>query len=64
CMIGGQAGIVGHLTVAARTQVGAQAGVIGSVKQEGSILLGMHAFDHGQFMRAYAHFKKSGKKDL
>ena len=64
CMIGGQAGIVGHLTVAARTQVGAQAGVIGSVKQEGSILLGMPAFDHGQFMRAYAHFKKSGKKDL
>jgi UDP-3-O-[3-hydroxymyristoyl] glucosamine N-acyltransferase len=44
--------------------VGAQAGVIGSVKQEGSILLGMPAFDHGQFMRAYAHFKKSGKKDL
>ncbi|MFA7552257.1 MAG: UDP-3-O-(3-hydroxymyristoyl)glucosamine N-acyltransferase [Bacteroidales bacterium] len=63
CMVGGQAGIVGHLTVAARTQIGAQAGVIGSVKEEGNILLGMPAIDHSQFMRAYALFRKSGKKD-
>jgi len=63
CMIGGQAGIGGHLTVANGTQVGAQAGVIGSVKQEGSVLLGMPAIDHSQFMRAYALFRKSGKKD-
>lgn len=63
CMIGGQVGIVGHLTVADGTQVGAQAGVIGSVKQEGSVLLGMPAIDHSQYMRAYALFRKSGKKD-
>ncbi|NLH23150.1 MAG: UDP-3-O-(3-hydroxymyristoyl)glucosamine N-acyltransferase, partial [Bacteroidales bacterium] len=63
CMIGGQAGIVGHLTVADGTQVGAQAGVIGSVKEGGSVLLGMRAIDHSQYMRAYALFRKSGKKD-
>ncbi|HNR27948.1 MAG TPA: UDP-3-O-(3-hydroxymyristoyl)glucosamine N-acyltransferase [Bacteroidales bacterium] len=63
CMIAGQAGIVGHLTIADGTQVGAQAGIIGSVKEKGSALLGMPAIDHSQFMRAYALFRKSGKKD-
>lgn len=63
CMVGGQAGFIGHLTIAARTQIGAKSGVISSVKEEGSALMGIPAIDHSQYMRAYALFKKSGKKD-
>jgi UDP-3-O-[3-hydroxymyristoyl] glucosamine N-acyltransferase len=61
-MIGGQAGIAGHLTIANRTMLAAQTGVIGNIKQEGRTLMGMPAIDHKDYIKAYAIFKNSHKK--
>lgn len=61
CMIGGQSGVVGHISVADNTTIAARSGVIGNVKKEGETLLGYPAIDHKTYMKAYAHFKSSGK---
>lgn len=62
CMIGGQSGIIGHIEVADHTTVAARSGVIGSVRKEGETLLGYPAFDHKEYLKAYAAFKSAAKK--
>ena len=61
CIIGGQSGIIGHVTIADHTTVASRSGVIGAVKKEGQTLLGFPAFDHKEYMKAYAVFKQNGK---
>ena len=62
CMIGGQVGFAGHITIADRTMIGAQAGLMSDIKEEGRTLLGSPAMDHKDFMRAYAVFRRNGRK--
>lgn len=62
CVIGGQSGIIGHISVADHTTVAGRSGVTSSVKKEGETLLGYPAFDHKEYLRAYAAFKANGKK--
>lgn len=62
CMIGGQVGISGHLNIADRTTLAAQCGVIGDIKEEGKVLLGSPAIDHLDYMRAYAVFRRNGRR--
>ncbi len=52
--VGGQAGFVGHITVADRTQVNAQSGVSKSIKQTGARLSGTPAIDFRQHYKAIA----------
>ena len=62
CMIGGQVGFAGHIHIADRTMIGAQAGLMSDVKEEGKTLLGSPALEHKEFMRAYAVFRRNGRK--
>ena len=62
CIIGGQVGIAGHISLADNTALGAQAGVLGSVKKEGEKLMGTPAVPMQEYLRAYALFRRSGKK--
>lgn len=62
CMFGGQVGIAGHLTIADGTRLGAQTGVNSSLKKENVSYLGSPAMEYMDFMRAYAIFRRSGKK--
>ncbi|MCU0462618.1 MAG: UDP-3-O-(3-hydroxymyristoyl)glucosamine N-acyltransferase [Bacteroidales bacterium] len=58
CMFGGQVGISGHLRIADGTKIGAKAGVPGNVKKENSILLGLPAIDHMDFLKSSVIFRK------
>lgn len=62
CLIGGQSGIIGHIEVADHTTIAARSGVIGNVRKEGETLLGYPAFDHKEYLKAYAAFKSASKK--
>ena len=62
CMLGGQSGINGHISVADRTVLAGQSGIIGDVTEPGTRLMGYPALDYGTYMRAYAHFRRSGAK--
>lgn len=62
CMIGGQSAVNGHISIADNTTIAGKSGVIGNVRKEGEVLLGYPAFDHKEYMRAYALFKSTGKK--
>lgn len=63
CIFGGQVGIAGHLHIAPYTSAGAKSGIMKSVKEEHKQLMGFHAFEYNDFMRALVKFKASGKKD-
>ena len=63
CIIAGQVGIVGHITIADHTTIGAQSGVIGSVRKEGQTLWGYPAIDHKHYLRSYAKFKAAGNEN-
>jgi UDP-3-O-[3-hydroxymyristoyl] glucosamine N-acyltransferase len=45
-MIGGQAGIVGHLKIADHVKINAQSGVTKSISEDGTSLTGSPAFDY------------------
>jgi UDP-3-O-[3-hydroxymyristoyl] glucosamine N-acyltransferase len=62
CIFGGQVGVAGHITIADNTSVGAQSGIMGSIKEPGQQVFGSPAIPYMQYMRAYALFKRSGKK--
>ncbi len=62
CVIGGQSGIIGHIEVADNTTLAARSGIIGNVRKEGEVLLGYPAFDHKEYLKAYAAFKAAAKK--
>lgn len=56
-MIGGQVGIVGHLTIGDNVKIAAQSG-IGSNLKEGQIVQGSPAFDVREYKKAYVYFRK------
>ncbi len=58
CILAGQVGIVGHITLADGTKVGAQAGVSKSVKEEGQSLSGSPATDLKAHLRALSLLRK------
>lgn len=62
CVFGGQSGVAGHVVIADNTTVAAQSGVIATVKEPGMTLVGYPALEYGTYMRAYAQFRRSGKK--
>ena len=61
-IIGGQVGIAGHIVIPDNTTIGAQAGVIGSIRKSGEVLLGSPAIPIKNYMRSYAVFKQQGKE--
>lgn len=65
-MIGGQVGIVGHITIADEVKIAAQSGIGSSIKQVGKIVQGSPAIDVGDYKRAYVCFKNlpSLQKDV
>ena len=62
CRIGGQSGVNGHVTVADGTSLAGQSGIIGDVREPDTTLMGYPALEYGTYMRAYALFRRSGKK--
>jgi UDP-3-O-[3-hydroxymyristoyl] glucosamine N-acyltransferase len=58
CMIGGQVGIVGHITIADDVKIAAQSGVAGAITKQGEILQGSPAFGIGDYKRTYVLFRK------
>ena len=57
-MIGGQVGIVGHLSIADNTKIAAQSGVGSSITEPGQILQGSPAFSISDYRRTYVVFRK------
>ena len=57
-MIGGQVGIIGHITIADGTKIAAQSGVGQSVRAEGTAIQGSPAFEVMPYQRSYVYFKK------
>ncbi len=53
-MIGGQAGIVGHLQIADGSKINAQSGVSKSIKTPNSAVTGSPAFDYTSALRSQA----------
>jgi UDP-3-O-[3-hydroxymyristoyl] glucosamine N-acyltransferase len=58
-MIGGQVGIVGHLTIHDGTQIQAQSGVASSTRKSGEKLYGTPAIPYSNYLRSYAVFRNS-----
>ena len=52
-MIGGQVGIVGHLTIADEVKIAAQSGISSSIKVKGAIIQGSPAFNISDYKRSY-----------
>ncbi len=61
CQIGGQVGIAGHLGIADGTRIAAQSGIISTIKEENTAVMGSPAFNHSDYIRAYAIFRKLHK---
>ncbi len=62
CVFGGQSASQGHITIADHTSVAGKSGVMGNVTEEGTQLMGMIGFPYREFMRAYANFRRGGRK--
>ena len=58
CMVGGQVGFAGHISIADGVKIGAQAGLIADVKDEGKVLLGSPAIGFSDYMKSYVYFRK------
>ena len=56
-MIGGQVGIVGHITIADEVKIAAQSGIGQSIKTEGTIMQGSPAFPIMDYKKSYVLFK-------
>jgi UDP-3-O-[3-hydroxymyristoyl] glucosamine N-acyltransferase len=56
-MIGGQAGIVGHIKIAAGTKINAQSGVSKEIKENGTSITGSPAFEYKSALKSQAVFK-------
>lgn len=57
-MIGGQVGIVGHISIADGVKIAAQSGIGSSIDTPGTIVQGSPAFGIGDYKRAFVIFKK------
>jgi UDP-3-O-[3-hydroxymyristoyl] glucosamine N-acyltransferase len=53
-MIGGQAGIVGHITIADGARINAQSGVSKSIKTPNTAVTGSPAFEYTSALRSQA----------
>ena len=60
-MVAGQVGFVGHIHIADNTKIGAQSGIIGSVKKEGEELMGYPAMKLKDFLRMSVYAKNLEK---
>ena len=60
-MIGGQVGIIGHLTIADGVKIAAQSGIGQNIKNEGEIMQGSPAFGIGEYKRSYVLFRSLPK---
>lgn len=61
CILAGQVGIAGHVKIADHTTLMGQSGVIGNIRTEGQTLLGSPAIPAGEYMKAYALFRRAAK---
>ena len=59
-MIGGQVGIVGHITIGNNVRIQAQSGIGRNVK-DGEMLQGSPALNYGDYNKSYVHFKNLTK---
>ena len=59
-MIGGQVGIVGHITIGNNVRIQAQSGIGRNVK-DNETLQGSPALNYGDFNKSYVHFKNLPK---
>jgi UDP-3-O-[3-hydroxymyristoyl] glucosamine N-acyltransferase len=57
CMISGQVGMVGHLTIADNTSMTAQAGISKSITKPGDTYMGSPAFEISKYRKTYIHFR-------
>ena len=57
CVIGGQAGVVGHLSLADGTHLTAQSGISVNTKAN-AIMRGSPAFDIAKYQRCYVLFRR------
>ena len=57
CMISGQVGMVGHLTIADNTSMTAQAGISKSITKPGGTYMGSPAFEISKYRKTYIHFR-------
>jgi UDP-3-O-[3-hydroxymyristoyl] glucosamine N-acyltransferase len=57
CMISGQVGMVGHLTIADNTSMTAQAGISKSITKPGEVYMGSPAFEISKYRKTYIHFR-------
>ncbi len=48
--------------IADHTTIAAQSGITGDVREEGRTLFGSPAFDHREYLRAYAIFRSAARK--
>ena len=53
-MIGGQAGIVGHITIADGSKINGQSGVSKSIKEPNTSVTGSPAYDYTSALRSQA----------
>jgi len=56
-LIGGQVGIVGHLTIGNNVKVQAQTGIAKNIK-DNEVIQGTPAFGYSDFSKSYVYFKK------
>ena len=56
-MVGGQVGIIGHLTIGDNVKIAAQSGV-GNNLPDGAIVQGSPAFEVGNYRRSYVSFRR------
>lgn len=60
-MIGGQVGIIGHLTIADGVKIAAQSGIGQNIENEGETMQGSPAFGIGEYKRSYVLFRRLPK---
>ena len=60
-MIGGQVGIVGHISIGNHVKIAAQSGIPKSIREEGAIVQGSPPLDFTHFQRCYVVFKNLPK---
>ena len=63
CKLGGFAAVNGHLTVPDDTTLAGHTGLITPLKASGKVVMGYPALEYGQYLRAYAHFRRNGESD-
>jgi len=58
CMIGGQVGFAGHITVADGVKIAAQSGIASSIEKPGTIVQGSPAIPYMEFKKSYIGFMR------